>query len=137
MVPATLSSGNCNAFPNPESEPPISDTASVIVGLASCKVSRYFFSSSPTGDKLLARVNSGEMILNLTQQKRLFEMLNASSGIRGVSVQPPQAAEITLSPNMMKALLPSPSSGETVRFEIKGRTLVGILEKEKNINYRS
>ncbi len=93
--------------------------------------------SSPTGDKLLARVNSGEMILNLTQQKRLFEMLNASSGIRGVSVQPPQAAEITLSPNMMKALLPSPSSGETVRFEIKGRTLVGILEKEKNINYRS
>lgn len=93
--------------------------------------------SSPTGDKLLARVNSGEMILNLTQQKRLFEMLNASSGIRGVSLQPPQAAEITLSPNMMKAILPSPSSGETVRFEIKGRTLVGILEKEKNINYRS
>ncbi|MBD5163399.1 MAG: hypothetical protein HDT09_01700, partial [Bacteroidales bacterium] len=33
--------------------------------------------NSPSGDKLLARVNSGEMILNKSQQSRLFRMLNA------------------------------------------------------------
>lgn len=32
--------------------------------------------SSTSGDKLLVRVNSGEMILNSTQQKNLFRMLN-------------------------------------------------------------
>lgn len=33
--------------------------------------------NSKTGDKLLARVNSGEMILNATQQRNLFRMINA------------------------------------------------------------
>lgn len=32
--------------------------------------------SSTSGDKVLARVNSGEMILNRSQQKRLFDLLN-------------------------------------------------------------
>ena len=32
--------------------------------------------SSPSGDKLLARVNSGEMILNGAQQSRLFNFIN-------------------------------------------------------------
>ena len=32
--------------------------------------------SSPSGDKLLARVNSGEMILNAAQQARLFALAN-------------------------------------------------------------
>lgn len=34
--------------------------------------------SSPTGDRLLARVNSGEMILNKAQQRKLLEMLNGT-----------------------------------------------------------
>lgn len=33
---------------------------------------------SPTGDRLLARVNSGEMILNKAQQRKLLEMLNGT-----------------------------------------------------------
>lgn len=36
--------------------------------------------NSPNGDRLLARVNSGEMILNKEQQAKLFKMINA--GIR-------------------------------------------------------
>jgi hypothetical protein len=35
--------------------------------------------SSFSGDRLYARVNSGEMILNTSQQARLFNMLNGSS----------------------------------------------------------
>lgn len=34
--------------------------------------------SSPTGDRLLARVNSGEMILNKSQQRRMFDMLSGA-----------------------------------------------------------
>lgn len=40
--------------------------------------------SSFTGDKVLARVNSGEMILNQTQQKELFNMLNGSNTMKSV-----------------------------------------------------
>ena len=54
--------------------------------------------TSYTGDRVLARVNSGEMILNPTQQANLFSMLN-NSGIGG---------------------------GE-VKFRIDGTTLVGVL----------
>lgn len=37
--------------------------------------------SSFFGDKLLARVNSGEMILNRKQQKRLYDMTNTDNGV--------------------------------------------------------
>lgn len=39
------------------------------------------------GDKLLARVNAGEMILNQKQQANLFHQLNSSSGIGGGQVE--------------------------------------------------
>ena len=35
------------------------------------------------GDLNLARVNSGEMILNGTQQKKLFNLLNSNGGVAG------------------------------------------------------
>lgn len=38
---------------------------------------------SYSGDKVLARVNSGEMIINKTQQASLFNMLNGGGGIGG------------------------------------------------------
>ena len=57
------------------------------------------------GDMNIARVNKGEMILNGTQQKRLFSILDG-----GVSA----------SPNNI-------TSGN-VKFEIKGSTLVGVLK---------
>ena len=52
------------------------------------------------GDRNLARVNAGEMILNNTQQRRLFAMLDGKA---------------------------SPSGG-AVTFRISGDTLVGVLE---------
>lgn len=54
--------------------------------------------NSYTGDKVLARVNSGEMILNPSQQANLFNMING-----GVS------------------------TGGEVKFRIEGSTLVGVL----------
>lgn len=54
--------------------------------------------NSYTGDKVLARVNSGEMILNPSQQANLFNMING--GI---------------------------STGGEVKFRIDGSTLVGVL----------
>lgn len=56
--------------------------------------------SSWTGDNIMARVNSGEMILNKGQQANLFGMLNSGSG--------------------------GASAGEVV-FRIDGNTLVGVL----------
>ena len=55
--------------------------------------------NSYSGDKMLARVNSGELILNRAQQNNLAGALQ--SGANG-----------------------------TVRFEIEGSRLVGILEQE-------
>lgn len=61
------------------------------------------------GDMNIARVNKGEMILNGTQQKRLFSILDGS---------------VSASPNNI-------TSGN-VRFEIKGSTLVGVLKNHNN-----
>lgn len=54
--------------------------------------------NSYTGDKVLARVNSGEMILNPSQQANLFNMINGGVG-----------------------------TGGEVKFRIDGSTLVGVL----------
>lgn len=60
------------------------------------------------GDMNIARVNKGEMILNGTQQKRLFSILDGASA----------------SPN-------NTTSGN-VKFEIKGSTLVGVLKNHNS-----
>ena len=66
--------------------------------------------SSFYGDKILARVNSGEMILNRGQQARLYGMVNngSQSGMNG-----------------------------KVTFKIEGRTLKGVLEKVNDVSLRS
>ena len=61
--------------------------------------------NSYIGDKVLARVNSGEMILNQKQQKNLFSMLNNGS-VNG---------------------------GGQVKFKIEGQELVGVLKNYNNI----
>lgn len=61
------------------------------------------------GDMNLARVNSGEMILNGSQQSHLFNLLNSSGGY-------------------------SPVEGGNVHFRIQGEDLVGVLN---NFNRRS
>ena len=56
------------------------------------------------GDKVYARLNSGEMVLNGRQQANLFNMIN-NGGLIG---------------------------GGKVTFEIKGRELVGVLNNYNN-----
>lgn len=67
--------------------------------------------SSFYGDRLLARVNSGEMILNRGQQARLFGMVGGEGS----------AADI----------------GGKVVFKIEGRYLKGVLERENRLSQRS
>lgn len=61
------------------------------------------------GDMNIARVNKGEMILNGTQQKRQFSILDGN---------------VSASPNNI-------TSGN-VKFEIKGSTLVGVLKNHNS-----
>ena len=61
--------------------------------------------SSFTGDRVTAQVNSGEMILNKTQQANLFKMAN--SGVGG---------------------------GGQVEFHISGTELVGVLNNQTRKN---
>jgi len=63
--------------------------------------------SSYFGDKLIARVNSGEMILNGTQQNNLFKILDKGTGTQD-------------------------SSYNNVTFTIRGKDLMGTLENYSN-----
>ena len=58
---------------------------------------------SVAGDQMIARVNAGEMILNGSQQKKLFNSLNSNGAIGGASM------------------------GGQVEFKINGSVLKGVL----------
>lgn len=58
------------------------------------------------GDKILSRLNSGELVLNKGQQNRVFDLIN-----QGTS--------------------PSPMNGN-VQFKISGRDLIGVLSNQQN-----
>ncbi len=60
------------------------------------------------GDRLLARVNSGEMILNGKQQKRLFDLLDSNGAIGGAQMQ-------------------------TITWKLKGTDIYGSLKNLSNI----
>ena len=64
---------------------------------------------SKIGDYNIARVNGGEMILNGTQQKRLFNLLNGVGGY-----------------------VNGPIQKQNVNFVIKGKTLRGVLRNFDN-----
>lgn len=65
--------------------------------------------SSSLGDYNIARVNSGEMILNGTQQRRLFNLANGMGGGSQETMEMPQ-----------------------VEFVIKGQNLVGVYNNYNN-----
>lgn len=60
------------------------------------------------GDYNLARVNGGEMILNTTQQGRLWNTIQQGT------------------------TSPSPMNGASVQFKISGRDLIGVLSNQQN-----
>ncbi|MCD8193412.1 MAG: hypothetical protein LUD74_02470, partial [Tannerellaceae bacterium] len=69
--------------------------------------------SSFSGDRMLARINSGEMILNKAQQSNLFNMVN--SGVNNSGVQPYLG---------------------NVEFKLRGKELVGVVgnyNKKRNL----
>ena len=74
--------------------------------------------TSFTGDKVPALLNSGEMILNGSQQSNLFQMLN--SGLYG---------------SLSQKIAPSAENGNqpaNVTFRIHGRDLEGVLSNHYN-----
>lgn len=99
--------------------------------------------SSPTGDKLIARVNSGEMILNKRQQMRMLKILNSSTavstGISQSAISNYYGGNITLDTARLHNLgrAPEGSLGGSVHFEIDGRKLVGVLANETRVSSKS
>ncbi len=92
--------------------------------------------NSPTGDKLLARVNSGEMVLNKNQQSRLFRMINSPMPATQVNTPQPRVIAVALDSHGLHENA-APRGGEgKVSFRIEGRTLVGLLEKMNTLNSR-
>lgn len=92
--------------------------------------------NSLSGDKLLARVNSGEMILNSRQQKNLFRMLNTQQSIRGVQIANPNYTEVSIPFDKLDRML-NEGRAETgpgrVEFEIRGDRLYGLLRRHERM----
>lgn len=93
--------------------------------------------NSPSGDKIPIRVNSGEMVLNKSQQARLFALANGSQKVQGISLPVRQQPNVNVNPSVMAQLSMPDQSQQTVRFKIDGRTLVGVLANETRISSRS
>lgn len=106
--------------------------------------------SSPSGDKLLARVNSGEMILNGAQQSRLFNFINgvtpfADGGIvygPTLSIMGEYAGarsnpEVIAPLNKLKSIIgDGGSTGGHMVGRIRGRDIIMALANETRINRR-
>lgn len=94
--------------------------------------------NSPTGDRLLVRVNSGEMILNRQQQARMFRMLNSrlplpNAEYRNSSYKP----EAFSNPRNIAALLEAPTVRVTGTMRTRGRDMVTVLENETRLASRA
>lgn len=106
--------------------------------------------SSPSGDKLLARVNSGEMILNGAQQSRLFNFINgvtpfADGGIvygPTLSIMGEYAGarsnpEVIAPLNKLKSIIGEGGNGGLrLVARLRGRDIVLAIANETRINRR-
>ena len=95
--------------------------------------------SSTTGDRLIARVNSGEMILNQHQQLLLWQLLNGQrSSLSASSIQysPPQVGLDV--PALQSQLRPyNERVHVTGTLRGRGRDLVATIDTEQNHRSRS
>ncbi len=94
--------------------------------------------SSTTGDRLLARVNSGEMILNQHQQLLLWQLLNGQRSLSASAIQysPPQVSLDV--PALQSQLRPyNESVHVTGILRGRGRDLVATIDTEQNHRSRS
>lgn len=97
--------------------------------------------SQRQGDKVLVRVNSGEMILNQAQQARLFAIANGAAlyGEAGqVGVGRNYGAGVTMNVEQLKGLMADGAALAKldVRMKVKGRELVGVVANETRQNKR-
>lgn len=88
--------------------------------------------TSYTGDKVVAHVNSGEMILNARQQARLFAIASGN-----LTPSLPSIASSSVSPNVSINTTDVSGSGMVsggkVVLKVKGRDLVGVIENDGKI----
>lgn len=88
--------------------------------------------TSWSGDRVPVRVNSGEMILNTRQQRRLFALLNAPGRAMLSDTRRRMAhADLRGLPDL------AAPSRQTVTFRIAGRDLVGVIANETRIAAKS
>lgn len=97
--------------------------------------------SQRQGDKVLVRVNSGEMILNQAQQARLFAIANGAAlyGEAGqVGVGRNYGAGVTMNVDRLQGLMADGAALAKldVRMKVKGRELVGVVANETRQNRR-
>lgn len=97
--------------------------------------------SQRQGDKVLVRVNSGEMILNQAQQARLFAIANGAAlyGEAGqVGVGRNYGAGVTMNVDRLQGLMADGAALAKldVRMKVKGRELVGVVANETRQNKR-
>ena len=93
--------------------------------------------NSPTGDRVLARVNSGEMILNKRQQQRLLYILNGGALSAGLTPAMPKPQRVDLNVNALQSQLKPYEVRVSGSLKGRGRDLVATIELEKNHNKRS
>ena len=92
--------------------------------------------SSTTGDKIPIRVNSGEMVLNKTQQARLFAIANGKERPK-VTLPDYRMPKMTLNTAALSEMNRQSTQTQSVRFKIDGRNLVGVLANETRVTSRS
>lgn len=92
--------------------------------------------NSYSGDKLLARVNSGEMILNGMQQRRLFDLANGAQFALPHVNAPLELPEVRIPLDRLAAAAGPAQQLSEVEFKIKGEYLVGLCNKVTSKKYR-
>lgn len=91
--------------------------------------------NSYVGDKLIAKVNSGEMILNARQQAQLFAIANGAYRLSG-------NAENTMAQPNTQSLMelwqePPTTKRQRMDFRLRGRELIAAISNETKMSQRS
>ena len=91
--------------------------------------------SQERGDKLMVGVNSGEMILNKAQQRRLFDIANGNVSTPRVDTSPGRLDYAAVSSVAMMAA--ASAQPQVVEFRIKGNSLYGVMQNHRRISGKS
>lgn len=98
--------------------------------------------NSPSGDKLLARVNSGEMILNAAQQARLFAIADgtaaygASAQIAANFAQGVALPSVSVQTDRLQGIMANGGGkqAQAVEWRLRGRDIVASIANETRSN---